>query len=191
MIKLLKELASIISGFSLKLASDGTDSKNIIVQARDISGNLYIDKNTCKVTNLDKIPERAILEENDVVIAERGTLNAGVVGQDLKGAIASSSVFIIRPNKTGVDPAYLASYFNSPKGRKYLLRLAEGSLIKNISKKQLSEIPIYVPDLETQKIIVDMNTNKQRQLELLERKKQLVGQVVESAIKQILDNKNN
>jgi restriction endonuclease S subunit len=191
MVKKIAEIFEIIRGFSFRTALENSENGNIkIVQAGNIKNNLYINAGDVISVQGDKIETRAIVKKDDIIVSSRGNLKAAVAGDDLIGAVASASTFILRVKIKDVLPEYIASYLNSYGGQNSLKRAASVTLIPSLSIGDLQAIEIPIPGLTEQKLFSEMYKNKIRQQELLERKKELVGQVVESAIKQILTAKN-
>ncbi len=189
-IEKIKNLVEVISGFSFRRAiSVKSEGNSYVVQARDIKGDVYLSLDSLSKISLDGINTKAVIKEGDVLMAERGNFSAGVAEKDLAGSVASSSVFILRPITEKITSEYLAVYFNSIHGRTNVTKAAKGALIKNISRKEFLELDVPIPTMEKQELIVDAYKNKLKQEELLETKKELVGQVIESAIKQILTGK--
>jgi restriction endonuclease S subunit len=185
----LKNIVEIISGFSFRKNASNTAGGDIaIIQARDITGDIYIKSAGLAKVAQNDIQTKAFVKKGDVVIAERGAFRAGLIGDEMEKTIASSSTFILRPTFKELDPEYLVAYFNSKAGNNNILKTAKGSLIKNISKRELEDVEIPIPSLNEQKTIVEIFKNNLRRQELLNRKKELIGQVAESAIKQILKN---
>jgi restriction endonuclease S subunit len=188
---ILNKIVEVISGFAFRKPEVNVSGQDVVViQARDISGDIFLNtEGHVKIFGKD-IKTKAFVQKGDVIIAERGTFKAGLVGDDLQNSLAASSTYILRPTSKDIDPEYLVAYFNSQVGSNNISKAAKGSLIKNISKGDLENLEIPVPTLEKQKEIVKIFKNNLKQQKLLDQKKQLVGEVVESAIKTILTNQN-
>jgi restriction endonuclease S subunit len=191
MIKRIIDIFEIIRGFSFRTALSHNENGNIkIVQAGNIKNNLYINAGDVISMTGSKIETKAIIQANDVIVSSRGNLKAALAGDDLAGAVSSASTFILRPKNKDILPEYVVSFLNSNDGQGLLKRASSSALITSLSIGDLQEIQIPVPDLDKQRLFSEMYKNKIRQQELLERKKELVSQVVESAIKTILTNQN-
>lgn len=186
----IKNLAEIISGFPFRNVGKDEFGDTPVIKARDINGDVYLNIKDCVKVSSKGFNTRAIVKNGDLLVSQKSPFSAGVASDDCVGSLADFSTFVLRNISKEADPEYLAAFFNSKEGKNNTLRAAKGSIIKSVSKKELEEIEIPVPSLEKQKLIVEVYKNNLRQQKLLDRKKELVGQVVESAIKQILTNQN-
>ncbi len=96
---------------------------------------------------------RTILRERDVVIALVGFPGeTAVVPARLSGANISRAVGLLRPAKT-LLPEFLASYLNSPNGRREFLRPSAGSAQLVVNLSALNQLRLPVPQAEEQRAI--------------------------------------
>lgn len=134
------------------------------------------------------IAEKHLLRHGDVLFAAKGTKNfAAVYDNHNKPAVASTSFFVARLRDKKVLPEYLAWFLNSHFTQTLLKGQAIGTSIPSISKVVLEELEITIPDIETQKAILQITKlrNKEKSLkqkiELLREKQ--VQQQIFNAIK--------
>jgi len=74
--------------------------------------------------------------------------------QSLK--IKPQNYFQIVLNQKIVGATYLAQFFNTPLGRKFLDSIESGSVVRSISKKDLMTLELPIPDAKTQNAIINV-----------------------------------
>ncbi|MCZ2247177.1 MAG: restriction endonuclease subunit S [Bacteroidia bacterium] len=113
------------------------------------------------------ISEKHLLKDGDVLFAAKGTKNfAAVFENHNEPSVASTSFFVIRPTDNKVLPQFLAWFLNNPTTQTLLKGQAIGTSIPSISKQVLENLEITVPDIETQKAILQITKlrNKEKSL---------------------------
>lgn len=135
--------------------------------------------------------DRHLLKRGDVLFAAKGSKNfAAMYELTDPPAVASTSFFVLRLKedfRKNVLPEYLKWFLNHPISQEYLKGRAIGSSIVSISKRVLEEMEISVPELKTQKAILEiaeLRTTEKKlkdQLEALRERK--IQQQIVNAIK--------
>lgn len=185
--KNIKDIASVITGYTFRSAlKSHKNGLMAVVQAKDILDNLYITRDSLTKIDLQKYQTRAIVKENDIVISSRGSFRASIIRGDTANMIASSSVYILRIEDKNILPKYLAIYLNTIEGQKKIKEKMTGSVIKTILRRDLENVKIPIPNKETQNTIISLYQNNQAQQKLLNRKKILINQIIESLISKFL-----
>jgi restriction endonuclease S subunit len=104
-----------------------------------------------------------LLKEGDVLFAAKGDRNFAVVYKTSFGpSVASSSFFIIRPNES-ILPEYLSWFINNPQNLKKIKSEAKGSSIPSISIKSIGDLIIKIPNIRTQKIILNIDALRMKE----------------------------
>jgi restriction endonuclease S subunit len=184
----LKDIAEVITGYTFRTALQGKDNASLFVlQAKNISDNSIVDEDGLDGIDFENYWSKAIVKKGDVVISSKGSFRAGVINLGLKNTIAASSVYILRPSSGNVIPEYLAIFFNSQKGQKQISEKATGAVINTILRKDLENIAVSLPDLETQKKIVKLYHAGKELQEALTKKMKLVSSINEGAINKLLN----
>lgn len=136
----------------------------------------------------DSISEKHLLKEGDVLFAAKGTKNfAAVYESQNPAAVASTSFFVIRPTDKKILPEFLAWFLNSHSTQTLLKTQAIGTSMASISKVVLEGLEINVPNIEKQKVLLQITKlrNKEKSLkqkmEML-REKQIQQKII-NAIK--------
>jgi restriction endonuclease S subunit len=177
-IKRLSDISNLLSGI---YAQSSPDADSLYLQAVHFDDSGALDETVKpQIKIVDKI-ERHLLYDNDILFAAKGVNNFSVLyKQEVGRAVASSSFIVIRL-KFGMDeiifPEYLVWYVNHTQRIKLFHQKKIGSTIPSISIKELSELEVLVPTIETQKLIVHLQSlrdlEKKIQLELIRKKDQL------------------
>ncbi|NDU72083.1 N-6 DNA methylase [Actinomadura sp. DSM 109109] len=131
--------------------------------------------------------DRFRLRRGDIVLARRGELGrCAVVRNEQQGWVCGTGCFILRL-PSAVDPDYLAAYLRSPEAREWLDAHSTGSItMKTISLHVLGNLPIAVPDLETQRAIATVMTRLDDHKQMLRAQLELVQEFRHEALKGIL-----
>ncbi|HEM3493526.1 restriction endonuclease subunit S [Streptococcus suis] len=111
------------------------------------------------------------LEEDDIVIAVRGSLGSvGYVEEDNIGWNINSQLAIIRTNKDEITGWYLIQILLSDSGKKMINSLVTGTALKQLPIKNLKKIQFSIPTLPEQKAIATFFSTLDRQITLHQRK---------------------
>ncbi|MCF7820284.1 MAG: restriction endonuclease subunit S [Candidatus Pacebacteria bacterium] len=184
--KNIKSISKIQSGYTFRTALKADKNGNItVLQAKDIN-DLYIDDNKLIKINHQLSKSNAIIKKNDVLFSVRGKFKASVYSGNLNNLVASSSVYILRINDKNIIPEFLAIYLNSSTGQREIYKSLTGGAIKTILRKDLENISVSIPDVNKQKIIINLHKNNIALQNKLDFKKIIINNITEKAISKIL-----
>lgn len=114
----------------------------------------YIDEEERKVSNY-------ILQNGDVLLPARGTsIRVSIFKNQGYPCIAHSNVIVIRPNKELLSGTYLKLFLDSPLGKKILTAKQQGTVVINISYKDLKSMEVPVPSMDEQ-VNIEKEYNKE------------------------------
>ena len=132
----------------------GTDLQADGCLNRELKPTLYIE---------GKLQDR-LLKKNDVLFMAKGVNNLALAyNPKTYSALIPSTAFLIISNSiAGVLPGYI----NQPPAQQYLKAQAKGSSPPSITVKTLGELEIYIPNIETQKIILKIHDLRMREKQL-------------------------
>jgi len=103
-------------------------------------------------------PEKYLLKLNDVIVTGKGQrIFAWAYKSEYGEVIPSSLFFIIKikfPNK--INGEYLAAFLNSDKINHQLKSLSAGTSLPTIQKKELEQLPVFIPSMEKQSQIINL-----------------------------------
>ena len=122
----------------------------------------HIDEEERKVANY-------ILQNGDVLLPARGTaIRVSIFKDQGYPCIAHSNVIVIRPNKELLSGTYLKLFLDSPLGNKILTAKQQGTVVINISYKDLKPMEVPVPPMDEQvSIAKEYNEELSRYLETI------------------------
>jgi len=182
----LSDNYSIISGYSFRQSITLDKDGNVrVLQANDLADSFLINTGELSKIDYDLPISNAFLQENDVILSSRGVIRASVVEDSNEKAIASSSVFILRP-ATGITDEiiseYLALYLNSSKGQSLLSSTFNAGTIQSIKKSDLESVQIAVPPVKVQQEVCNLNRNIMKQSSLLKTKLDKTKEILNGVI---------
>ncbi|NTU30652.1 N-6 DNA methylase [Brevibacillus sp. HB1.1] len=115
----------------------------------DYEGLDHIEEEERKVANY-------LLRDGDLLLPARGTaIRIAVFKEQKYPCIASSNIIVIRPNEKLLLGTYLKVFLDSPMGNKTLAGKQQGTVVINISYKDLKSLEIPLLKVEEQKMITE------------------------------------
>ena len=157
-------------------ASHGGDVS--VIQMRDVSADGTVAWAALTRTVLSGARQPDWLRDGDVLFAARGGRNYAICLSDVPPrTVCAPYFFVLRPKAptAQVLPAYLAWYINSGPSRRYLAGNAEGTDQLSIRRTVLEAMPLALPSLERQRLLVSLAeaaTDERRCLEALIRSRE-------------------
>lgn len=118
---------------------------------------------------------RAIPQNDDLIFAREAPAgNVAIIKNGEKVCLGQRTV-LIRPNKSLVNPDFLAYFLLAPKQQYGLLGTANGATVEHVNIPTIRNLEIQLPKIETQEKIADilksyddLIENNQKQIRLLE-----------------------
>ena len=152
----LAEIVDIVRGANLhanKLDAITTEKETNIqfLMLSDIKDGV-IDNKLAYLKNTEPVDLRCQVENHDLIISKNGLPIKTAVAEIEKGktVIANGNLYILKIKDGKANPYYLQSFLASRYGQVVLGRISKGSVIKNISLKDLREIKVPLPDMKVQ-----------------------------------------
>lgn len=163
---LLKNITNIQTGLFAKPNGTGEIA---YLQSKHFDENGQLKSILYPDLTVEEISEKHLLKEGDVLLAAKGTKNFAAIFENISyPAVASTTFLIIRINDPqNILPHFLAWYLNSHYAQNRLKARAKGTSLPSISKHDVEELEMPVPDVETQKLILKINELYQREKLLL------------------------
>jgi hypothetical protein len=151
-------------------AEDGSRNDGYkVVQIKDVREG-GVDFSTLPFAAVEPGKAKNILRSDDILIPLRGNRIEAVL-LTLPGelsVITTNQVAILSTPSADVKSAYICWYLNSSEGHSQISRLKVGSVISNIGLKDLSNLSVPLPNLETQIKIAKAYKNWTSQKQILE-----------------------
>ena len=176
---------------SLIRAGDYVDARGVpVVMPKDLTGNGFSVASIRYITQRQAEGlERFRLRRGDVVLARRGELGrCAVVREEQQDWVCGTGCFLLRP-PAELDADYFATYLRGPEARKWLEAHSTGSMtMKTISLNVLGELPVLLPDLETQQAIAGAMKRLDEHERLLREQLTLTHKIRRDALNGLLAN---
>ena len=154
----LKEISIICNGYAFNAKDYKKEGLYNIITITNVQGNKYID-NLNKCNRIRSIPDNInsyqILNENDILISMTG--NVGRVSLN-KGNnnLLNQRVCKIDNISKNVNKEYLFQILRNNKFEEFMTNLGKGANQKNISKSDIENYMIKLPDLNIQNKIANI-----------------------------------
>lgn len=153
----LGELAETVStgpfGSMLHKSDYVADGIPIVNPTNMVEGKIVPDSRMCISQTTRMRLKRYELHQGDVVIARRGNLEkCALVSEKESGWLCGTGSFFLRMLFLDLDFFVLA--YRSSKSQKYLLQDSIGQTMDNLNQRLLFKMPVGLPSLDEQKVIV-------------------------------------
>ena len=106
-----------------------------------------------------------------------------LVRKSENGWLFSGRCLRVRVDKSKIDPTYLSYFFGLEYFRNYIRSIAVGATMPSINTKILSDVPIYYPNLDEQKIIANILCSLDDKIELSRQINQTLEQMAQAIFK--------
>lgn len=178
----------IFYGITAKATEDKTELK--ILRTTDIKDYTVDWSNLtfCEITEKRSTIDRYILKKGDIIVARSGTVGVSVlVDKDFDDVIFGSYLIKVRL-KPEIDPKFVHYFMQSSSYWKHIQK-AQGSTLKNINLPILRSLVLPLPPLPEQKKITEILRAVDRKIELLRRKKEVLGRLKKGLMGDLLTGK--
>jgi len=185
--KLLGDIAEIIAGIPEEKKKGNKEYKYFCVQPSHLNDNNKLLKFDV-VYRTKPINEKALVRREDILIKRLSPSSINLVMGSYENAYVTSNIMIVRGNEKIISD-YLAAILEIQGLTTLKHYTKRGITVQTISKKELSNINIPLPDIKTQKILGGMwllNKRKQKLLNDLTIKE---NDFIQSLFNTILDMK--
>ncbi len=166
----LSDACSIQSGYTARSALVSDEAMgHPALQLGDLRGDDEIELGGASRFRLEGKLARYIVEPGDILFRSRGEKNTAVmaVGSEGDEAIALLPLMILHAYVDTILPEFLMWSINQPEAQRYLDSSAQGTKLRMIKREVLEKMPISIPDLATQKMVIEASRLSAREAALL------------------------
>jgi restriction endonuclease S subunit len=176
----LTSIVSIQSGiYSRPLL--GGDVKYL--QTRHFDQDHRFDDTVKSSINSDDKLDRHLLGLGDILMAVKGHDHFAVMYTPEMGLAVASTVFmVIRPTSHNVLPEYITWFLNHPQVQSYLRLASKGSNLPSITIKDIEQIEVPVPSIDTQRIVLQLDKLRQRETVIKQKLEELHEQSLQQQL---------
>lgn len=166
----LSDVCDIRSGYTARSALIEDETRGVpAVQLGDLRGQTEVALASVSRFKLEGKLDRYLVSPGDILFRSRGDNNTAAIatGNVLEFAVALLPLVILRAHKELVLPEFLAWTINQPEAQLYFKSRARGTALRMISRDCLELLPVNIPDLATQKLVVEVNRLTAKEANLL------------------------
>ena len=119
--------------------------------------------------DVDSKYEKYCLQDGDLIISRNHSpYKVGVCKvPEGRKIIANGNIYVVTLDESKVDPYYILAFFNSQAGNLALKSISVGTVITNISIKDLKELGVPVPAMDVQRAVAMSYRKKMAQVKKL------------------------
>lgn len=149
----LGDVAAVQTGYSFRSRIESMTSGAIaVIQMKDLTDANRVDCSELLRVDMEVPKEHHFVRPGDLIFRSRGlTTKSALLLEDPGCAVLAAPLLRVRVESEDVLPDYLNWYFSQMPAQSYFTSCLEG---KMISKQSLENVPVPVPSLERQRLIV-------------------------------------
>jgi hypothetical protein len=169
---ILKSIAILMAGQPLRGSIENVPGGDVaVVQMKDVDPEYGLQKDQCYRVNLTGRKKPDYLCQGDILFVGRGYRTFAVlIDEGLQQTVASPHFFILRVKpETPVRSDYLCWYINHTRAQRYFAKHVAGATLPHINRQTLEGLPVSLPPLQTQELIVNAHRCRLKEKALLER----------------------
>lgn len=151
----LKDIASVLSGLPGGSAAEGEARFVRLADLGDMVAGAPVNlAHGARPTVARATP----IDAADILVAARGASTiATSPTSDVIGAYISLDLYLIRPDQSRIDPAYLRAVLQLPSTQTAFSGARQGSNLQRLPKDALEDLLIPLPPLHRQKMIAELS----------------------------------
>lgn len=183
----IKQFATVQMGYSfrscLKTIEGGCVS---VIQMKDLLPNNTIACGELVKIDMDSVKAHHLVRKGDLVFRSRGQITTAALLLEEPGrAIVAAPLLRIRITKPeSVLPEYLNWFISQSEAQRFFKSRQEGTSVNMISRAQLEELPVWIPNIEKQKAIVELADLSARETIILQKLAQKRDQYLSTVLMQ-------
>lgn len=174
--KKLSQIAECFNGYTFRARPSNLPGEDVhVVQMGDLALNNILNTAVPLCVSYQPDYDKFLLRKGDILFRGRGCFESVLAPVMAKMVVVASPLIIIRPNCLEIDPAYIVWLLNSVLAKQHFIRCGQGSVLKAIGVKELSQLNIPVPSLLTQQEImktVDLLREERKLLQDIQHRKE-------------------
>jgi hypothetical protein len=148
----LKEVAEVFRGKSI-LKDDIKPGEFHVLNISNIENGEIVYKGMDTINEEERKLKRYLLEEGDLLLTCRGTVNKlAVFGKKNKKVLASANIIVIRLKKD-IYPFFLKMFLESPVGETLIKSFQRGTTVMNINPNDIAGLEIPMLSMERQQAL--------------------------------------
>lgn len=172
----------------LDILNKANDKSHYLIGLGNIIDGKIVLNEEDKIAAEDRWIDLYEVREGDILLTSKGSaLKIAIVDNDIKNAILSSNLFLIRLNQSKYKAEVLKYYLESRKGQELLSTIMKGAVIKSISNKDLETLIIPNINVKEQIVIEDIIVNSRREYENILREAEINYNMNKQRVEKMLE----
>lgn len=167
----LSDACTIHTGYTARSRLEAAAEGVLALELRNLPASGEIDPAALLRVELADLSDRYFVRSGDVVFRSRGERTTAYALDErfAEPAVAILPIMVLRPRADILAPGYLAWAINQPAAQRQFDTAARGTSVRMVSKSDLGDLRIDIPDLDTQHRIVaiDRLADREKALTLL------------------------
>ena len=185
----LKDIADIRSGYTFRGKAKELKGSGIrILQIKDVRENLVIDGTSLTEIEWPGKSNIPTIKQGEIAIVARGITNNAALMESNATVVPSNQLLVLSIKSDSVVPEYLCWWLNRPSTQTILAGQHVGTSIPSLSKKELSHLSIPVPEIATQRKILNLYRLQAQEKVLYEQLQKNREVMLEGIFQQLLAN---
>lgn len=156
----LGQISKISAGYPFRGKIDELpDGRVAVIQMRNVDPIAGIDWPNLSRVELPRANVNAFLIKGNIILSTRGGRNiAYCIEERHEQVVCSPHFFVIRAKRQVILPEFIAWQMNQKPAQDHFAAGATGSYILNLKREIVEQLPIVVPPLDEQQLIVELDT---------------------------------
>jgi hypothetical protein len=183
----LSEIASIRLGVPFRSRIENEpDGRIVVIQARDLLEDWQVQIATSAKVKVLPGSTEAFLRSGDVLLQPRGTrFSTGVLAPQPIPVVAAAPLLVLRCDPEQIAPEFLALFLQLPGTQAVLRNSAVGTYIPQVPRAAIADLLVDIPDLPSQRKLVEFAQFKRREAELMARLSDKRNRLLELAVREL------
>lgn len=185
----LKKIADIRTGYTFRGKAEEKPGSGIrMLQIRDVRENSVIQSRDLIEIEWQGNQSIPTIEEGDIAIVARGVANKAALMTGTEKVVPSNQLLVISVKSKVCLPEYLCWWLNRSSTQVILTGYHVGTSIPSLSKKELSELNIPIPNITIQRKILKLSQIQLQEKALYEQLQKNREIMLEGLFQQLLVN---
>lgn len=184
----VKNLATVQTGYSFRSGLDTDEGGELsVIQMKDLLSDNSVECGDLMKISMPEVKTHHLVQKGDLVFRSRGLItSSAIVLGDPGLAVVAAPLLKIRVKDTHkILPEYLNWFLSQRDARAFFTSQATGTAQKMIGKEVIEDLDVFLPQLSTQKAIIQLAALSEREVGLLRAISDKKAQYVSTLLMQV------
>ncbi len=154
----IRQFSTVKTGYSFRTRLEPTENGSVfVIQMKDLLSNNTVNCTELARIDVDFVKKHPFAKEGDLIFRSRGkSSTTAIITENPGKAIVAAPLLKVRITKPElVLPEYLNWYISQREAQSFLASRAKNTAQKVVSKRDLEDMDVFLPDMRTQELIVE------------------------------------